>query len=1325
MKSASLSVAIIWVRNAAHSGSVACLLLILGLLLSPVFAAGARSFHFERLSEAQGLARDSVTAIEQDGLGFMWIGSQAGLSRFDGLRVINFRHEANEPRSLADNWIQALLTDPAGSLWVGTRRGLQRFNPGGDDFETIKLPTVGRVGQGATQVNALLSDGRGGLWIGTDDGLLHFEPKSGAFRTFYRHASGRAQGLAHDKVQALALDGEGNLWVGTAGGVQILPAGASTFSSFEPAGQLLKFSLDLVKSLVVDRQGQLWVVSEAGAQAWRLSAGRRAQQLVHAHARKSNEGFIALLVDRQGALWLGTGTDGLWQWQAEEMQFRQYAHRANDAFSVPQHISYMFHDRSGSLWLGTWVSGVYRADLASGGFNKFGAAGTDNKGLTDQRVFSIAAQGPGKLWLSTTDAVALLDTRSGKAQQFQFGHTEQDSMNFADTRPSAADKPALDWLRRYMDGRSSQLRLPSFGADNPLGDVIRHVASDARGQLWLGSRSGLHRLDPVGGRKKTFRHDANQSDSLSDDNIKMVLPERDGDIWVATDQGLDRFNAAAENFSHFRYDSARPGSISSDRVQYLFQDSQARIWVGTAQGLNQLIKAADGQVSFKQFPDLPSLGADPIGGILEDGKGRLWVSTTAGISRFDPASRELRNYTAKDGMIESFYFANSAFQSADGQMYFGGLNGLTAFHPEDITDNPTAPPLQITEIRVNNEALRPGKTVQGLRLDGAIANLRDLQLKAGHNAISLELAALHYADPLRNRYAYQLQGFDADWVMPEPGQRKASYTNLAPGNYVFRAKAANKDGVWNEEGVTLALRVLPAYWQTWWFRLGGLGLFVGGLWALFYARVRVLKSQRLQLERQVAGRTAELLQEKQTLEQTRDLLLEQKLEVERQKDIVERAHGNISTLSEMGRHITASLDRELIQRSLLLHVQQLMPVDCFAIGFVNQAQRLLEFPFIVTAGNLELKPAEVLSLNASERAELRCVNGRQALLLTSGSEAAALERLVGPLADAARSAVLVPLQVGERVLGVVLVQSRRPHAYEPWQCDMLLTLAAYGAIALENSASFLLLKQTQEDLVQQQKFAALGSLVAGVAHELNTPLGNSLMVASTLMDKSQDFGQKLACQQGLRKSDLQAFVSETQDAAALLMRGLTRSADLVRSFKEVAVDRSSEQRRVFDLKHIVQEVADTLANEVRSKGHKLSLDIPAALEMDAYPGPLGQVLTNLITNSILHGFEGRRGGRMHISAEPVGPAALRIRFSDDGVGIPAENLERIFDPFFTTKMGQGGSGLGLSISYNLVHSILGGEISISSEAGAGAVFTIDLPRKAPLPGEAAEAPESA
>jgi ligand-binding sensor domain-containing protein/signal transduction histidine kinase len=1311
-------------RDPAQSTSaliLLCLLgLVLGLLHPPAQAAGARSFHFERLSEAQGLARDSVTTIEQDSLGFMWIGSQAGLSRFDGLRVINFRHEAAEPRSLADNWIQALLSDQAGGLWVGTRRGLQRFKPEAEEFETINLPSHGRVGQGYRQINALISDGRSGFWLGTDDGLLHFEPKTGAFRTFYR---GTGNSLAHDKVQALALDAAGNLWLGTAAGVQTLAAGASEFSSFKPSGELLKYPLDLVKSLLVDRQGQLWVVNEAGVQAWRLDGERRAVQLLHAHARKSNESFLVLLVDRKGQLWLGTGTDGLWQWQAQEKRFRHYAHRANDPFSVPEHISSLFHDRSGSLWLGTWVSGVYRADLASGGFNKFGAAGLDNQGLTDQRVFSIAADGAGKLWLSTTDAVALLDTRTGKAKQFEFGKTEQESMNFADARAAASDKPARAWLSRYLNPRNGQLRLPSFGADNPLGDVIRHVVSDAKGQLWMGSRSGLHRLDPDSGRKKTFRHDANQAQSLSDDDVKMVLPDRDGDIWVATEQGLNRFDAASETFSHFRYDAALAGSLSSERIQYLFQDSKARIWVGTAQGLNQLIKAADGSVSFKKFPELPSLGSDPIGGILEDGKGRLWVSTTAGISRFDPVSQELRNYTAKDGMIESFYFANSAFQDADGQMYFGGLNGLTAFHPDEITDNPNPPPLQITEIRVNNEALRAGKAVQGLQLDSAIASLKALQLTQAHNAVSIELAALHYADPQRNRYAYQLQGFDADWVMPEPGQRKASYTNLAPGKYTFRAKAANKDGVWNEQGVSLALQVLPAYWQTWWFRLGALGLFAACLWGLFYARVKVLKRQRLLLESQVAGRTAELLQQKQVVEQTRDLLLQQKLEVERQKDIVERAHGNISTLSEMGRHITASLDRDLIQRSLCLHVQQLMPMDCFAIGFVNSAQRRLEFSFVLSEGSGEPGSVACLSLATAEgaglvesaaRAELRCLNTRQTLLLTTTPETPALEPLVGPLAEAARSAILVPLQVGERVLGLMLVQSRRENAYEPWQCDMLLTLAAYGAIALENSASYLLLKQTQEDLLQQQKFAALGSLVAGVAHELNTPLGNSLMVASTLMEKSHDFELRMASQQGLRKSDLRAFLTETQESAALLMRGLTRSADLVRSFKEVAVDRSSEQRRVFDLQRIVQEVADTLANEVRTKGHRLSLDIPEGLELDAYPGPLGQVLTNLITNSILHGFDGRRGGVMHVSAEPVGQDAVRIRFSDDGLGIAPENMERIYDPFFTTKMGQGGSGLGLSISYNLVHSILGGEISVASEPGAGAVFTLELPLKAPV-----------
>jgi len=244
--------------------------------------------------------------------------------------------------------------------------------------------------------------------------------------------------------------------------------------------------------------------------------------------------------------------------------------------------------------------------------------------------------------------------------------------------------------------------------------------------------------------------------------------------------------------------------------------------------------------------------------------------------------------------------------------------------------------------------------------------------------------------------------------------------------------------------------------------------------------------------------------------------------------------------------------------------------------------------------------------------------------------------------------------------------------------------------------------------VDKEKLAALGALVAGVAHELNTPIGNGLLIASSLRDKTQQLVGKAEGAQ-LRRADLQAFVSEAPEGFELIMRGLGSAASLVSSFKQVAVDQTSERRRRFGLMQICQDVAKSLASRIRQDGHSLTVDVPPDVELDSYPGPLCQVLSNLIDNSLLHGFAEGVPGEMRLTADALAPGRVRLRFADDGRGIAAEHLKRVFEPFFTTRLGQGGSGLGLSISYNIVNSLLQGQIGVESRPGEGAAFVLELP----------------
>ncbi|MEN3110839.1 PAS domain S-box protein [Uliginosibacterium paludis] len=255
------------------------------------------------------------------------------------------------------------------------------------------------------------------------------------------------------------------------------------------------------------------------------------------------------------------------------------------------------------------------------------------------------------------------------------------------------------------------------------------------------------------------------------------------------------------------------------------------------------------------------------------------------------------------------------------------------------------------------------------------------------------------------------------------------------------------------------------------------------------------------------------------------------------------------------------------------------------------------------------------------------------------------------------------------------------------------------------------LKRTLDELVRSEKLAALGSLVAGIAHELNTPIGNSLMVASTLHDANRQFREQVA--NGLRRSTLDNYVEEAGSAADILMRNLQRAAELISSFKQVAVDQTSSQRREFDLGEVINEIVITMQPVLRKSQHRLLVEIPAGLRMDSYPGPLGQVIANLLNNSLLHAFDGREHGTIILKATPEGEKHLRLECRDDGVGITPANLKRVFDPFFTTRLGRDGTGLGLNIVHNIVTGMLGGEISVDSTLGQGTCFSVTLPRHAP------------
>jgi signal transduction histidine kinase len=429
----------------------------------------------------------------------------------------------------------------------------------------------------------------------------------------------------------------------------------------------------------------------------------------------------------------------------------------------------------------------------------------------------------------------------------------------------------------------------------------------------------------------------------------------------------------------------------------------------------------------------------------------------------------------------------------------------------------------------------------------------------------------------------------------------------------------------------------------------------------------------------------------------------------RRAEVLQRTSDTLERLSAVGQEITAQLDAAAVFRALDRHINALLGASTFAIYLTDIPGGCLQRAFGVEMGRP--MPANSIPLNNSHAWSVRCLAERREIYVEHWPDEE--QRKVARDGDEHMSALFAPLVVGERAIGVMTVQALHSHAYGDNERMIFRTLCAYGAIALDNAEAYRQLQDAQTQLVSQEKLAALGSLMAGVAHELNTPIGNSLLIASTMQAKTADLAA-LMNGPGLRRSELRAFLDDTQTASVLVLRGLTSAAELVNSFKQVAVDRTTEQRREFDLLQVCRESIATMMNRIRAANHDIEVAIGSGIVLDSYPGPFGQVVTNFINNALLHAFGGTgRRGRMVLSAVTPVPGRVLVEFRDDGAGIAQEHLPRIFDPFFTTKLGQGGSGLGLSISYNIVTALLGGHVAVASSAHGGTCFTLDLPLVAP------------
>jgi diguanylate cyclase (GGDEF)-like protein len=811
---------------------------------------------FEHLARDNELPNSTApTALAEDGEGFLWIGTQNGLARWDGYHFRSYKADPSVAGSLPDNVINQLHTDSLGRLWIATNSGgLARYEREHDNFVVYG---VGADALSNVSLRDFVDDGAGGVWVATDSGLdrLHPDAVSGSVRVEHlRHDSANPDSLPDNRIRALFRDRDGTLWVSTAAGLVRREAGAKGFVAVPlglPAGKVA-----VAWCFFQDSAGRIWVGTvRQGAYVIDLKQHTTQPVVEMGSTQLATQGVHAIAEVRPGTIWLGTDGHGIVSVDTATFQTRRIRHDPTVLSSLADDTVEALHtDRSGLVWICTNRS-ISRYNSRQAALHFVFGGSSRPASLSDSDVDSVLPMPDGRVWLGLgSNGIDIVDPKG---------------LRVAALRPDT-DHPLTalpkDYVNALVRGGSDDVYVGTeqglYRADR-LGhgvvrlSVPRHDPTAAvwtlhleQNRLWVGGFDGLWSLDLAD------RESSVAVDGLTDQRVTAIERGAPGILWIGTKNGLNRLDMASRAVERVFPDPHNTSALSAGYIATLLTDRRGRLWVGTLGGG---VNVMDGANHFIRLGARQGLASENVDKLLEDGRGQIWASTDDGLAVIDPNTFAIRSLRRAEGAPIANHWAGSGAATQEGELLFGAVGGLVIVQPEKLAVWSYHPPVAVTDVRIG------GKRVAASRVDGD--QVTPLTVLPGANSIAVEFAALDYSAPERNRYAYRLDGFDSDWIETEPSRRLASYTNLLPGDYELRLRGSNRDGVWTESILTVPIKVLPAWYQTIAFRILAGILFFALIVAFVQGRTVYLRRTRRQLERLVVERTAELRESQRQLEQ--------------------------------------------------------------------------------------------------------------------------------------------------------------------------------------------------------------------------------------------------------------------------------------------------------------------------------------------------------------------------------------------------------------------------------------------------------------------------
>ncbi|WP_345741530.1 hybrid sensor histidine kinase/response regulator transcription factor [Maribacter aquivivus] len=820
------------------------------LLCNTLVFAQSTDLKFEHFIDDKGLSQNSIMKILQDKEGFLWMATPNGLYKYDGKSFTIYRHEYNNPNSLINNSVYELELDVSGNILIGTGRGLSRFNKVTETFSTFPAILKDK------RISAIYPEDDGSLWVGTlYSGVYHFESNDeiGNMPERYFFQSDVASAVKTNKVHSIAKDILGNVWVGTNNSLYKLKKEANN--------NYVQFKVlnEGVNSLFLDKNGKLWV----GVKGHFLLGIENAENLnapeelkfkrysFHPEFNDTTEygGLIAISQADDSNLWLGIHGFGLYWFNPDTGNFRLYAPNQLDSKSLSSaNVETILVDCFNVMWVGTEEGGLNKCDLSHKDINFLKKNELNKNSLSNPSVNAIITEEENSIWVGTENGLNNIKFKDETFEQPIFKHYYLNDKLTKSKHPVPQpiwsilkDKDNDYWLgstegilHMTVDSNKEKISLNS----TEINDIVEVFSSleDKKGVLWFGSFiDGLIKWEKK--RKPNSKQfdfsnavyylpNSNDPSSISGKEISCIYEDSKGQLWIGTLQGglnlmIPGKNGQPDTFVAYKHDPKDLNSLSHNSVFSILEGKDGNYWIGTfGGGLNKMTisKYPDQKPIFKHYREEDGLANNAVYGILEGDNGKIWISTDKGISSFDPTKEVFKNLNKKDGLQSNNFRKNAYFKNENGYLFFGGLKGLNVFHPDNLKDNTIPAIPKITAFKIKNEAVKVGQEFnERIILNRSISALENkkIALNYDESVLTFEFAALHYAAPEKNRYSYKLEGFDDEWHNSK-NTSFAHYTNLSPGEYTFKVKASNNDGIWSEIPATLRFEISPPFWLTTW-----------------------------------------------------------------------------------------------------------------------------------------------------------------------------------------------------------------------------------------------------------------------------------------------------------------------------------------------------------------------------------------------------------------------------------------------------------------------------------------------------------------------------